>query len=29
MGTNTLNMGNVLYFLCLCLYFLFIIEVSM
>lgn len=28
MGANTLNMGNVLYFLCLCLYFLFVIEVS-
>ena len=29
MGANTLNMRNVLYFLCLCLYFLFIIEMSM
>lgn len=28
MGANTLNMRNVLYFLCLCLYFLFVIEVS-
>lgn len=29
MGANTLNMGNVLYFLCLCLYFLFMIEMGM